>query len=340
MKKVYKLIFLSILSILLIVQSKVAYSESPTSDFSVEAILEGHQKDKSITYWWLRVEKSESISLKLKIINGNEANEFEIASNQAVNNRNFTLDYSLSKQETKKYLNHKRINFDFYQDIFFEKEREAGKLKLALTPNEVREITINLKIPKEGIKGQVIGGINVTKVPKEGDRQQGILNVYSNAVALVMEDKNYSKPNKQNLDFDLRDSNEKEQLIRIENPTSSLLREMNVEAVIKDKQGKVVSEFSNSKTAVVPYASVNIRLNNQRKLVKGEKYDLTIKSSNQTSKKKLIVSDSGSLKILEDEKEQVTAVNRKSMGISLIIITFISSGAIYAYFKNKRSVYR
>lgn len=43
-EKVYKLIFLSILSILLIVQSKVAYSESPTSDFSVEAILEGHQK--------------------------------------------------------------------------------------------------------------------------------------------------------------------------------------------------------------------------------------------------------------------------------------------------------
>lgn len=47
-EKVYKLIFLSILSILLIVQSKVAYSESPTSDFSVEAILEGHQKIKAL----------------------------------------------------------------------------------------------------------------------------------------------------------------------------------------------------------------------------------------------------------------------------------------------------
>lgn len=72
MKKVYKLIFLSILSILLIVQSKVAYSESPTSDFSVEAILEGHQKDKSITYWWLQVEKMQSINLKLKISNGKD----------------------------------------------------------------------------------------------------------------------------------------------------------------------------------------------------------------------------------------------------------------------------
>lgn len=333
MKKVYKLLFLSLLSLFLLLQTKSIFAESPNSDFSIAAVIEGHQKDKNISYWWLRVEEAESIKLKLKITNGKEANEFEITSNQAVNNRNFTLDYSLSKQEAKKYLNHKKINFDFYEDIFFDKEQEAGKLKLALVPNEVREITINLKIPKEGIKGQVIGGINVTKVPKESDRQQGILNVYSNTVALVMEDKNYSEPNKQNLDFGVEDLNEKEQLIKIKNPSSSLLREMNVEAVSKDKQGEVMSEFSNSKTAVVPYASVNIKLVNQKKLIKGEKYDLTIRSSNQTLKKKLSVSDSGSLKILQDEKEEVKAVNKKSIGISLILMVLISSGAIYAYFK-------
>lgn len=158
MKKVYKLIFLSILSILLIVQSKVAYSESPTSDFSVEAILEGHQKDKSITYWWLQVEKTQSINLKLKISNGNEENNFEITSNQAVNNNNFTLDYSLSEEEVSQYLHHKNSNFNFYQDIYFDEAQEAGKFKITLAPNEVREITINLKIPKEGIKGQLIGG--------------------------------------------------------------------------------------------------------------------------------------------------------------------------------------
>ena len=75
-----------------------------------------------------------------------------------------------------------------------------------MAPNEVREITINLKIPKEGIKGQLIGGINVTKVPKESDRQEGILNVYSNVVALVMEDKDYSESHKQNLEFALEKS--------------------------------------------------------------------------------------------------------------------------------------
>lgn len=158
MKKVYKLIFLSILSILLIVQSKVAYSESPTSDFSVESILEGHQKDKSITYWWLQVEKTQSINLKLKISNGNEENNFEITSNQAVNNNNFTLDYSLSEEEVSQYLHHKNSKFNFYQDIYFDEAQEAGKFKITLAPNEVREITINLKIPKEGIKGQLIGG--------------------------------------------------------------------------------------------------------------------------------------------------------------------------------------
>lgn len=333
MKKVYKLIFLSILSILLIVQSKVAYSESPTSDFSVEAILEGHQKDKSITYWWLQVEKTQSINLKLKISNGNEENNFEITSNQAVNNNNFTLDYSLSAEEVSQYLHHKNSNFNFYQDIYFDETQEAGKLKITLAPNEVREITINLKIPKEGIKGQLIGGINVTKVPKESDRQEGILNVYSNVVALVMEDKDYSESHKQNLEFALEKSNEKEQVIKIKNSNSFLLSNMNIKAVIKDQKGEVVSEFSNPKTVVVPNASVSIKLNNQKELVKGAKDYLTVDSSNQTFKRNLIVSDSGNLKILEKKKEEIQPLNKKSVGLSLILMVVISSGGIYAYFK-------
>ncbi len=173
-----------------------------------------------------------------------------------------------------------------------------------MAPNEVREITINLKIPKEGIKGQLIGGINVTKVPKESDRQEGILNVYSNVVALVMEDKDYSESHKQNLEFALEKSNEKEQVIKIENPNSFLLSNMNIKAVIKDQKGEVVSEFSNPKTAVVPNASVSIKLNNQKELVKGAKYYLTVYSSNQTFKRNLIVSDSGNLKVLEKKKRR------------------------------------
>ncbi len=333
MKKVYKLFFLFILSIFLMVQSKVVYSESPTSDFSVEALLEGHQKDKSITYWWLRVEKSQSINLKLKIANGNEENNFEITSNQAVNNSNFTLDYSLPEEEVSQYLHRESKNFNFYQDIYFDKAQEAGKLKITLAPNEVREITINLKIPKEGIKGQLIGGINVTKVPKESDRQEGILNVYSNVVALVMEDKAYSESPKQNLELTLEKSNEKEQVIKIENPTSSLLSNMKIEAVIKDQNGEVVSEFSNPKTAVVPNASVSIKLSNQKELVKGAKYYLTIASSDQTLKQNLIVSDSGNLKVLEKKKEETKPLNKKSVGIALILMAIISSGGIYAYFK-------
>ncbi|WP_257943211.1 DUF916 domain-containing protein [Lactococcus cremoris] len=64
----------------------------------MEAVLEGHQKDENISYWWLKVKKGESIKLNLIINNGNEENNFEIAANQAVNNNNFTLDYSLSDE--------------------------------------------------------------------------------------------------------------------------------------------------------------------------------------------------------------------------------------------------
>lgn len=77
-------------------------------------------------------------------------------------------------------------------------------------------------------------------------------------------------------------SNEKEQVIKIKNSNSFLLSNMNIKAVIKDQKGEVVSEFSNPKTAVVPNASVSIKLNNQKELVKGAKYYLTVDSSNQT----------------------------------------------------------
>jgi hypothetical protein len=332
MKKFLRIIFLSMLGLFLSFSTKTVFSESSASNFSIEAVLEQHQKDKNISYWWLGVEKGESISLKLKITNGDEENKFEITSNQAVNNSNFTLDYSLSEQESKQYLIHKKTDFNFYQDVFFDKEKTAGKVKVTLSPNEVKEITVNVKIPKEGIEGQVIGGINVTRLPKESERQQGILNVYSNVVALVMEDKDYSEPNKKNLKFDLEKSNEEEQVIKIKNPTSSLLREKRIKITIKDKQGKIVSEFNNPKTAVVPNALVNIKLNNKKKLIKGEKYDLVVNASNQNFKEKLVVSDTGKLEILEN-KEQISHVSKKSMGASIILIAFLSSGAIYIYLK-------
>ena len=70
----------------------------------------------------MKVKKGESIKLNLIINNGNEENNFEIAANQAVNNNNFTLDYSLSDEKVEQYLAEKEPTFNFYKDIFFEKE--------------------------------------------------------------------------------------------------------------------------------------------------------------------------------------------------------------------------
>lgn len=333
MKKINKILFLSLISLFLVSLFETVHAESSTGDFSIEAVLEGHQKDENISYWWLKVKKGESIKLNLIINNGNEENNFEIAANQAVNNNNFTLDYSLSDEKVEQYLAEKEPTFNFYKDIFFEKEAKAGPLKLILAPNEVREIAITFKVPKAGIRGQAIGGINVTKIPKESDRQQGILNVYSNVVALLMEDINYSNKKEKNLEFDLGKSNETEQIIEVKNPNSSLLRQVSLEARITDNNGKIVSEFQSSQTAVVPNASVSLKLNNQHKLIKGEEYKLTIKDSKQKLERVLHVSKSGEINIVENKSKQMASTSKKPMKISMVILAFIVSGEIVFYFK-------
>src|SRR5574341_541785 len=103
MKKINKILFLSLISLFLVSLFETVHAESSTGDFSIEAVLEGNQKDENISYWWLKVKKGESIKLNLIINNGNEENNFEIAANQAVNNNNFTLDYSLSDEKVEQY---------------------------------------------------------------------------------------------------------------------------------------------------------------------------------------------------------------------------------------------
>jgi hypothetical protein len=39
------------------------------------------------------------------------------------------------------------------------------------------------------------------------------------------------------------------------------------------------------------------------------------------------------LKVLEKKKEEIKPLNKKSVGLSLILMVVISSGGIYAYFK-------
>ena len=118
MKKINKILFLSLISLFLVSLFETVHAESSTGDFSIEAVLEGNQKDENISYWWLKVKKGESIKLNLIINNGNEENNFEIAANQAVNNNNFTLDYSLSDEKVEQYLAEKEPTFNFYGEEY------------------------------------------------------------------------------------------------------------------------------------------------------------------------------------------------------------------------------
>lgn len=302
-----------------------AYAQSQGIGFTSQAIFEEHQTRDDLPYWWLKVKPGEQINLKMKITNGNQENTFDITVHQAVTNDNFTVDYGLSENEIKKYLIKNNAMIDFYNDVFVGNQNEKGQTKITLSANQSVIVPIKLQIPKTNYNGQTIGGITVTREGKESERKNGILNVYSDAIALVLDTQSSNKSPQLQLGAGTLKTNSQE--INLKNPFSQMIQKVTIDATIKDNQGKVYSNLQTAQAAVVPYASVKLQMQSQSPLVKGKKYILTIKGNHQEIEKTLSVDASGKVQILSQKTTSPQGLNLKTIlimtTVGVIILGFL-----------------
>ncbi|WP_190289011.1 DUF916 domain-containing protein [Lactococcus kimchii] len=317
LKKNFLLLFLSLLSVICLKSVEV---QENTGGFSVQPIFEEHQKDKNLSYWWLKVGKDQKIELKLKIDNGSQESILELTANQAVNNQNFVVDYSLPKAKAEAFLLKEHKNFDFNQRIRFDLPKTAKQTELRLSPGESQLVSFELELPKEALKGQVIGGINVTRKPQEKDRKNGILNVYSQTIALVLEGEELAKAAK--LDLALGELKPRVQTVQVKNPNQVLLEGVKIRASLKKASGQLVSEVKIPQTAVVPQALVPLKLEQEKPLKKGT-YLLEVKAGEQTLSQRLKVSPSGQVSKVGTDK-----FREKGLKIVLGIVGLFGVGMI------------
>lgn len=223
----------------------------------------------------MELKEEREITLYLQLTNGKQENTFDITSNQAITNSNFVIDYSLGKEEVKKYLSSSNL-FDFYENIFIGESEHPGSSTVTLQPNETKKIPIKIKIPSDWKERISIGGINVTRRANDKENEQSLLNIYSSAFAVILQSGTPEQLAK--LNFSVGDVQRKEQFIRIKNNADALQQEIKLSASVKDNKGKIYSKLDYNSGTVVPYADVNLPLQMKKELDKGKEYKLNIEA--------------------------------------------------------------
>lgn len=318
MKNIFKIGLMFFLIISLFELNSSVFASEKTEDgigFTAQAVLNENQKDKNLGYWWLSAKPEENINLKLRVTNGENPNTFEMTSNQAITNSNMVVDYTQPLDKIGQFLS-EDPKFDFYQNVLLGEMKSKGKLSFKLQPHQTIEVPITVQIPSSGIQGQAIGGINISRKPQESERNNGLLNVYNYAFALVLEGENV-KAERLSLTPGIMQK-EKQSLI-LENPSKLLIRDVSVNAHITNSKGKVVASIETRKGVVVPRANISLDFNTEEVLKNNSVYHMITEikegSKAQEAKYQLKVDNSGKVTV---EKENINK-NENKVNFTLYI---------------------
>ena len=174
MKRVVPLLL--ILLLLITVKSEVL---ADGITYGVKANIPENQIDKKVTYFDLLVKPGDTQSISLTLTNsGPEEIILGIKTNTAATNKNGVIDYSKSEGDKDSSL---EVNFS---DII------EGPEEVTLAPNESKDVTFEISIPKEEFQGTVLGGFYIYKIGGETEQEQEqnvqIKNEYSYVIAVKL----------------------------------------------------------------------------------------------------------------------------------------------------------
>lgn len=151
------------------------------SDFTVVPNYGAGQTNQDAGYFSIKAENEKTYPIKVTIFNlsKKEDNTFSIQLVQASTTNNGRIDYTPSKEN--------KINSGDISIIDLA-EKNKRKQQVTIKANESREVEINLKVPKEGFKGTLLGSIYVKKMPKEQKEVEGIgvINAFAMTIPIIM----------------------------------------------------------------------------------------------------------------------------------------------------------
>lgn len=144
--------------------SQVGFSVSPNYN---------EAQNKESSFFDLLVQPNSKQTISITVTNtSKEDSNYTVKAIQASTNKNGVIDYTDSKAKP-------------LGSVPFELNKQASyEEKIKLSAGETKQVPITLNIPDKPFKGEVLGGVNVTKeIPKQ-DKTPQLFNQYSYVIGL------------------------------------------------------------------------------------------------------------------------------------------------------------
>jgi len=250
---------------------QVAHAESV--GYTVNAVLPKNQDDSKATYFALRMKPNQEQNLTVVITNQTKsAQKFQVSVNQAITNNNGVIDYSQNKPTLDKSL---KVGI---KDVFDQEKPQT----VTVAGKKSKKVTVRAKMPAQKINGMILGGINVTKLDNEDEKDsKGVMinNKFAYVIGVrLREASNNVGPNMNLLSVKAGQINSLNQVkAKLQNPEPGIMSNLKVKAkVTKAGEDKVLLENEKANMAMAPNSNFDYSLPWGDKEMKAGNYTLTL----------------------------------------------------------------
>ncbi|MCM0583381.1 DUF916 and DUF3324 domain-containing protein [Weissella diestrammenae] len=181
LKKLKLMTWLSVAGLLLGLVSTVPHVHAEGADFTVSPVYGSGQTQNDLGYFSLKTDAGKTYQLTVTVQNldTKNANQFKAQLVTASTSNTGAIDYTPSKQKMVKGAK------TLLPSLTSKADRSQ---KFSIEPGQSKNVTFNVKIPKKGYRGTILGSVYVKKVTKTETTNQsfGIKNTFAMTVPAVL----------------------------------------------------------------------------------------------------------------------------------------------------------
>ncbi|EOV3185279.1 DUF916 and DUF3324 domain-containing protein [Enterococcus faecalis] len=328
----------SVLFFIILVTSFFGGSVGYANDmnYSVQAKIPENQVNKQLTYFDIHVAPNQQQELKVTVANNSkEKATIQLNANNALTNSNGVIEYTKHGVKPDASLKYP-----------LEKLIKNPKQKVTLAPGESKEVAFDLQMPKEAIKGTILGGIHVQKEDdskaKDNKKNVTIENVYSYIIGVQIREELTAVTPK----LFLREV--KPTLINyrtavsanLQNATPTHLRKVSIDAAIrKQNSQKILHQVKKEQMSIAPNTNFNFPISWENQVIQPGKYILTMhvtSDQGQWDFTKEFTVKAKDVKKVNDEAVEVKKEDHTLLYILSGVIVVLLFGFIWFYLKTRK----
>ena len=230
--------------------------------FSYNVNFPENQKNKEVGYFWLKMtpEQEQTISITLNNPTSKPVT-VNVELNGAKTNSNGVIEYGQTDIK-----NDPSLKYDF-------KEQVTAPESVALKPGETKDLKVAIKMPKTSYDGIILGGIQLTKVDTEEDKEKNngatVINRYAYVVPLVLQesDRTLAPELKLNRVYPELANGRNAIFVNYSNVVADFLNDVTTEVQITSKgSSKVLYESKTSSMRMAPNTNITypVSMNGER----------------------------------------------------------------------------